>query len=169
MGRVQVPFGVNGWIKARPFTASTAALLDYGEWWLAPTQPAGPWQKFRVLAARCHSDSVLAQLDGVTNREAAATWRGALIGVPRAALPTPAAGEFYWNDLIGLAVVNRAGADLGHVVEVLDTGAHPVLRVAPAQGMLSPGGERLIPLVPAYVDTIDPSAESIVVDWQLDY
>jgi 16S rRNA processing protein RimM len=49
------------------------------------------------------------------------------------------------------------------VVGLLDTGAHPVLRVE------SDGAERLIPMVPAYVDAIEPAAGRIIVDWQEDY
>ena len=43
---------------------------------------------------------------------------------------------------------------------------HPVLRVARDGGE---SGERLIPLVPAYVDAIDLGHARIVVDWPLDY
>jgi 16S rRNA processing protein RimM len=49
------------------------------------------------------------------------------------------------------------------VAGLRDTGAHPVLRGE------SDGGERLIPMVPAYVDAIEPAAGRIVVDWQEDY
>src|SRR5258708_30274685 len=42
----------------------------------------------------------------------------------------------------------------------------PVLRVARDGGE---SGERLIPLVPAYVDVIDLGHARIVVDWPLDY
>jgi 16S rRNA processing protein RimM len=83
--------------------------------------------------------------------------------VPRKLLPKTAPDEHYWSDLVGLNVVNRAGRTLGRVVGLLDTGAHPVLRVE------SDGAERLIPMVPAYVDAIEPAAGRIVVDWQEDY
>ena len=110
-----------------------------------------------------HGATIIAAIEGVTTREAAQALRGFVAGVPRAALPKTAADEHYWADLIGLVVVNRAGQTLGRVAGLLDTGAHPVLRVG------GEGGERLIPLVPAYVDAIDPAAGRIVVDWLEDY
>ena len=73
-------------------------------------------------------------------------------------------GEIYWSDLIGFTVVNRDGQMLGSVAGLLDTAAHAVLRVASDDGR-----ERLIPLVPAYLDAIDPEARRVRVDWQLDY
>ena len=39
---------------------------------------------------------------------AAQALAGARVFVPRASFPTPDEDEFYWVDLIGLAVVNRA-------------------------------------------------------------
>jgi 16S rRNA processing protein RimM len=165
MGRVIAPYGVQGWIKARASTALPDGLLAYRTWWLAASDDR--WREFPVLDARVHADSLLARLEGLNRREDIAPWRGAAIGVPRALLPALAMGEFYLTDLVGLTVLNRAGATLGRVAGLLETGAHPVLRVAPAGAVA--GRERLIPLVPVYVDAIDLAGGRIVVDWQADF
>ncbi len=164
MGRVLAPYGLRGWLKARTFTASPTGLLAYRAWWLGKDD--GVWREFTVLEARQHADTVVAQLDGLSVREQVGAWRGASIAVPRSALPPLGAGEVYLSELVGLTVVNRSGATLGRVTGVLETGAHPVLRVARDRGE---SGERLIPLVPAYVDTIDLGLARIGVDWPLDY
>ena len=172
MARVLAPYGIQGWIKARPYTASIASLLDYQTWWLAPADDAERWRQFSVRSARQHGDTLVAALDGVADREAALQWRGAWVAVPRSALPEPDPGEFYWSDLVGLAVVNRAGETLGQVSKVLETGAHPVLQVqAQVQVGLEEegGGERLIPVVADYVDAIEPAAGRIMVNWPADY
>jgi len=165
MGRVTAAYGVQGWIKARAFTALPDGLFAYRTWWLATSD--GEWREFAVLEARVHADAVVARLEGLNRREEAASWRGAEIGVPRASLPALGAGEVYLRDLVGLAVVNRAGVTLGRVASVLDTSPHPVLRLTGETG--NGGSDRLIPLVPAYVDAIDLAGARIVVDWQLDY
>ena len=165
MGRVIGPYGVQGWIKARTFTASPDGLLAYRAWWLATSEDQ--WCEFAVLEARVHANALVARLEGMNRREKVAPWRGAAIGVPKGSLPALIAGEVYLADLVGLAVINRSGVKLGRVASVLETGAHPVLRVA-AEGS-GDDGERLIPLVPAYVDAIDVAGGRIVVDWQPDY
>jgi 16S rRNA processing protein RimM len=165
MGRVIGAYGVQGWIKARTFTAAPDGLLAYRTWWLATSDDR--WHEFAVLEARVHADAMIARLEGLNRREEVAPWRGASIGVPRVSLPALATSEIYWADLVGLAVINRAGVALGRVGGVLETGAHPVLRVA-ADGR-GDDRERLIPLVPAYVDAIDMAGARIVVDWQPDY
>jgi 16S rRNA processing protein RimM len=83
---------------------------------------------------------------------------------------------------VGLDVVNEAQVALGRVVEVIDNGAHAVLRVEyPSLGKDGPpvkdakdaGGDgkgvRFIPFVGAYVKTVDQAARRIVVDWEADY
>jgi 16S rRNA processing protein RimM len=162
---VSAPFGVQGWIKVRAYTALPDGLLAYRAWWLA-TGDEG-WREFTVLEARQHGAAVVARLEGLNRREEVAPWRGAAIGVPKTALPALAADEVYWADLVGLEVINRAGVMLGRVVAVLETPAHPVLRVARPDGAV--GGERLIPLVPAHVDSVDVGGARIVVDWQPEY
>jgi 16S rRNA processing protein RimM len=162
MGEVLAAYGVRGWLKVRPFTASPAALLAYRTWWL---KKDGAWREFAVAEARRHGDAVAGCLEGFATREDALPWRGAQVAVPRSALPAPEAGEVYLADLVGLAVVNRQGARLGRVAGHLETGVHPVLRVV-EEG--SPGGERLIPLVPAYVDAIDLADGQVRVDWPSD-
>ena len=165
MGRVTAAYGVQGWIKVRAYTALPDGLLAYRAWWLATKDEQ--WREFAVLEARMHAAAVVARLEGLNQREEAAQWRGAAIGVSKALLPALAAGEVYWADLVGLAVINRAGVTLGRVAAVLETAAHPVLRVAP-EGEAA-RGERLIPLVPAYVDALDVAGARIVVDWQPEY
>jgi 16S rRNA processing protein RimM len=117
-----------------------------------------------VVSARIHADTLLAEIEGLTDSESSAAWRGALVGVPRAKLPRLRKGEMYWADLIGFAVVNRDGEQLGTVVGMLDTAAHAILRVGGEDGR-----ERLIPLVPAFLDAIETEARRVLVDWQLDY
>ena len=69
-----------------------------------------------------------------------------------------------------MAVVNRAGQSLGQVEDLLETGAHGVLRVlAPSPVEGQPPVERLIPFVAAYVDDVDLVQRRILVDWEPDY
>jgi 16S rRNA processing protein RimM len=67
----------------------------------------------RVLQAREHGDGVVATAQELPDRNAAEAMQGARIFISRASFPTPDDGEFYWVDLIGLAVSNREGVLLG--------------------------------------------------------
>ncbi len=164
MGRVVAPYGVQGWLKVAPSTAAPEALLDYRQWWLRKRGDAAAWQEATLVAGRLHGSALVVQFAGLGDRESAAGYAGAEVGVPRSALPDAAEGEVYLADLVGLAVVNRAGEALGRVREVQEFGAHPVLRVE-GDG----GTTHLVPLVAAYVDAVDVAGGRIEVDWQKDY
>lgn len=124
----------------------------------------------RVRASRPHQGHWIVAFEGVPDRNAAEALRGWRIFVPRGSFPSTAEDEYYWVDLIGLEVVNRAGESLGVVADLIDTGAHSVLRVTQAAGGdAARETERLIPFVAAYVDEVSREQRRITVDWGLDY
>jgi len=163
MGRVMGPYGVRGWVKVAPFTEATDALADYPTWWLVRREGLDG-EAWPVESARVHADTVVAKLAGIDTREAAAVLKGALVAVPRDALPPLRDDEMYVGDLVGMTVVNRRGETLGKVEAVDSFGAHPIMRVA-AEG----GAVRLVPFVAALVDAVDREAGRVDVDWGLDY
>ena len=172
VGRIVDAWGVKGWIKVQPHADDPTALLEARRWTLT-TSPdharadAAPGS-LTILHARRHGEFVLAQAEGIADRDAADALRGRRVSLARSAFPQPPTDAYYWVDLIGLPVVNREGAVLGTVAGLLETGVHEVLRVrAIGEGADAP--ERLIPFVNAYVDEVDLSGRVIRVDWGLDY
>jgi 16S rRNA processing protein RimM len=163
MGRIAGAWGVRGWIKVVPYSGEPDALLMHACWWLR-RHDGEVWQPRQVEDARRHGAALVARFAELATPEEAQRLRGAVVGVPRAALPAAGDDEIYLADLPGLAVVNRAGAALGRVDAVQDYGAHPVLRVTAADGKV-----RLIPFVAAHVDAIDLDARQLTVDWGEDY
>jgi 16S rRNA processing protein RimM len=168
MGRIIAPYGVKGWVKVHAYTDDKATLLDHAAWWIRPhagSAAKGGWREFAVVASREHGASLVAQLIGIDDRETAAVLKGADVGVPRSMLPAAEENEIYYSDLVGLEVTNRQGLRLGRVSKVQDFGAHPVLCITDE----ATAGERMIPFVAAYVDSVDVVAGRIDVDWQPDY
>ncbi|AVS78497.1 ribosome maturation factor RimM [Paracidovorax avenae] len=173
VGRIADAWGVKGWFKVLPYSADPEALFSSKRWYLQPSEK-GAKSFFTgtvllpIRQAREHSDSVVAQAQGVDDRDAAEALRGARIFVPRSSFPTAAEDEYYWVDLIGLEVVNREDVALGTVRELLATGPQTTLVLSfPQEG--GKEGERMIPFVSAFVDKVDVAGRRIVVDWQPDY
>jgi 16S rRNA processing protein RimM len=111
---------------------------------------------------------------GVAGRDAAEALKGAAVQIPRSHFPALSDNEFYWVDLIGLEVENLQGVHLGQVSDMMDNGAHPILRVAVPQSTevtdaKAAPQELLIPFVEQFVITVDRTAKKITVDWGLDY
>ena len=66
--------------------------------------------------------------------DAAQALTGVELFARRDQLPPPAADEFYYDDLIGLAAVTPDGATLGRVAALSNFGAGDILEVAPPDG-----------------------------------
>lgn len=171
VGRIGEAWGVQGWFKVHAHSTAPQALFSCRRWLLQP--PTRGARRFsgtallRVRECREHGDLLVVRADGVTDRSQAEALRGARVFVPRSSFPTPADGEYYWVDLLGLAVFNREGLPLGTVADLMSTGPQTVLVLR--DDAVNPPAERLIPFVDAYVDAVDLVGRRITVDWQPDY
>ncbi|MFZ6819889.1 ribosome maturation factor RimM [Undibacterium sp. Ji22W] len=174
VGYVSGAFGLQGWVKIRPYSSTADALLEAPLFWLESAAQAGVVPNLREvkrLSSKIHGEDVVAKLDEVPDRTAAEALKGTVVKVSRQAFPALEQDEFYWVDLIGLAVQNLQGEDLGVVRALMDNGAQSILRVAasdvPEAELMK--HERLIPFVDHFVKEVDREAKKIVVDWGSDY
>lgn len=168
VGYISGAYGLNGWVRVRPYSADADALLNAKTWWLDKPE----FRDVAMMQSKIHSGDVVAQLMGVAGRDAAEALKGAAVQIPRSHFPALSDNEFYWVDLIGLEVENLQGVRLGQVSDMMDNGAHPILRVAvPQVAEADPKAaqELLIPFVEQFVITVDRTAKKITVDWGLDY
>jgi 16S rRNA processing protein RimM len=160
IGSLGAPHGVRGWIKVNSAMQPPEALLEFGSWLLADGEDA--WTEVDVKSSRSAGRSLTVLLDGLDDRDSAASLTGLEIALPRSVLPTPEADEYYWQDLIGLQVVNLDGVEFGVVTTLMETGANDVLVVKGAY-------ERLVPFVlKEIVKTVDLDSKVIRVDWHPD-
>jgi 16S rRNA processing protein RimM len=166
VGHVTGAYGIQGWVRIRPYSSDGDALLSAKTWWLDKPE----LHDVERLESKLHNDEVVARLMGVSGRDAAEALKGATVQIRRSHFPALDNDEFYWVDLIGLAVVNERGEHLGVVGDLMDNGAHPILRVEqPVAEGEKPAPELLIPFVDQFVKTVDQAARLITVDWESDY
>ena len=155
LGAVTKPHGIQGELRVHRFNADSTLLCEVERVWMH-LEGAEP-REVEIEAARIHGKVVLMTFAGVRGREAAEALKGQLVSVPRDWLPEPEEGEFYHVDLIGLRVESPEGAALGEVVDVIEQPSVTCLLIR------EPGGFREVPLVDAYVPTIDLEAGRAVV------
>ena len=188
VGRIADAWGIKGWFKVLPHSASPEALFSSKRWFLLPSDravggaksptakaaaasaPAAQPVLLKIKEAKEHADTVVASSLDVADRNQAEALKGARIFVPRSSFPTAGTDEYYWVDLLGLDVFNREGVALGQVKDLMSTGPQTVLVLAQASDEPGkPATERMIPFVSAFVDNVDLPGRKITVDWQLDY
>ena len=94
---------MRGWVKV--VVDEPEMLASQPVWWIGG-------KEHPVEETKIHAGKLLAKLGGIGNPELARTYKGKPISIPR---PDPGEGRYYWDDLIGLEVVNAQGQVLGVV------------------------------------------------------
>lgn len=159
LGRIGSPYGVLGWMHIQSFTDPPEGVLDYPVWGLR--SGPGSLTSYELVEGRIQGRGVVARLKGVADRDAAALLRGALIEVRRSALPPPGEREYYRADLIGFAVRNLEGVELGKLDHFVDGAASAMMVVVGTD-------EYWIPAIPAHLRKVDLDGRSLSVDWPAD-
>jgi 16S rRNA processing protein RimM len=108
----------------------------------------------RITAAESGGKSLVLYLASVPTREAAEVAAGRYLEAESREIPE---GTYYWDELVGLEVVEPDGASVGELVEVFRAGGNEVYRV------VGPNGERLIPAIRSVVLEVDLAAGRMTV------
>ncbi|MFP6776539.1 MAG: ribosome maturation factor RimM, partial [PS1 clade bacterium] len=126
VGKINGLFGVQGWVKIFSYTHPRKNILSYQPWHI---QIDGQWETLGIIKGREQGKTIIAQLKDINDREQAHSMFGLDIYIEKSQLPTLSEGEYYWEDLIGLEVITKAGVKLGKVSSLVDTGSNNVLIV----------------------------------------
>jgi 16S rRNA processing protein RimM len=156
VAQIGAPHGVRGEVKIWSYTAEPLSVGSYG-----PLETEDGAARVEIEALRAAKDHLVARLKGVNDRDAAERLTNTKLFVSRERLPATAADdEFYHADLIGLAVVDPDGNELGSVAAVHNFGAGDLIEVKPAHGAATV----LLPFTQAAVPVVDIAGRRIVVD-----
>jgi len=159
-GQISGLFGVKGWVKVRSWTEPRENILKYSPWLV---KTAGGWTELKVAQGNRQGKAVVARLEGYDDRDLSAKLTGCDIAISQQQLPELAGDEYYWNDLIGLQVINQDGVNFGTVRKLIETGSNDVL-------IVDGDRERLVPYIKGEViKAINLEEKEIQVDWDPDF
>ncbi len=165
VGRITTVFGVKGWLKIHSETEPMENIFSYSPWWLKTRHGV---KAVEVDEHRPHGKGLVAHIKGVDDRDLAQEYCQVSIAVERDQMPQLDAGEFYWHQLEGLAVITEFEGQtsrLGVVSRLLETGANDVLVVKGDADSIDLN-ERLVPYVPdQFVTSLDLDAGEMRVVW----
>lgn len=167
LGKFGAVYGINGWLKVNSYTDIPEGIFDYTPWQI---QQQGNWRQVQISGKKRHGNGLIVKLADVADRDQAQLYVNADIAVERSALPQLAEGDFYWRDLMGMAVVNEAGYHLGEVVDMMETGSNDVLVVKANKSDAFGKTERLLPfLTDSVIKEVNNAERRILVDWDPDF
>lgn len=155
VGVVTGAHGLRGLVRVRPFTGVPEDIAAYG-----PVESGDGTRSFVLeIRNRTGKGQLLVAIEGIADRTAAEALKGTQFFVSRETLPAAAEDEFYFTDLLGLAVVGQGGEPVGTVRAVENFGGGDMLEIDDARG-----GVSTIPFTRAAVPEVNIDAGRVVVD-----
>ncbi len=123
IGRVVKPHGVKGKVKVDYF-GETLTPFPYPRVFIRDL--SGRPIPFEVLEATPQPPRIILKLKGIDRIEETQILIGKELLIPRGDFPKLQEGEYYWFEIIGMAVETEKGRRIGTVKEIFPTGANDV-------------------------------------------
>ncbi|MCO5148348.1 MAG: ribosome maturation factor RimM [Aquamicrobium sp.] len=154
MATIGAAHGVRGEVRVKTFTGDPLALGDYG-----PLQDE-TGRTYTVAALRPAKTVLVVRFREITSREAAEGATGTALYVDRSALPDELEeDEFYHADLIGLAVRDETGGEIGRIAAMQDFGGGDIVEIA-----LAGGRTAMVPFTLAAIPEISIAGGFVRID-----
>ncbi|MBK0327553.1 16S rRNA processing protein RimM [Rhodobacteraceae bacterium F11138] len=155
VGTVGGAFGVRGEVRLKSFCARPEDIETY-----SPLTTEDGTRSYTVALIGTIQSGFTARLGGVMTKEQADALKGLRLFARRDQLPSLPDDEFYHTDLIGLAVLDPGGTELGHVRSVQNHGAGDLLEIH------GPGLKDtiLLPFTRENAPTVDLAQGRVIVD-----
>jgi 16S rRNA processing protein RimM len=148
---------VLGELRVEIITHYPERLAQHACFYLARPEAPEVARRYRVEGLRFHRNVLLLKLNGCDDRNAADELRGLLVQIPVEEAVPLEEGEYYLFQLVGVRVETESGEWLGHIVDVIETGANDVYVVH------GPRGEVLLPAIDDVVRALDLESKHMVV------
>jgi 16S rRNA processing protein RimM len=149
------PFGLEGFVKVRPFSGETGHFSRLAKVTLRQNGKEKIWDIAEIVP---QGDCLLMRFAGIDSPEAAAVLKGAEIIAGREYAAPLKEGEYYVEDLKGLKVVTGEGEPLGYINDVIEGGGGHLAEVK-----LLDGEFRLAPFRKEFFGDISFEDGSIVL------
>lgn len=120
-------------------------------------EKAGTMHPYTIAGARPHKGMLLVKLQEVQNLSEVEGWRSCRLCVGEDQLHALDEDEIYYHDLMHMKVEDMNHRDLGEVVEIIESGAHVIIRVSGEK-------EILIPYVKAFIKKVNLQDHVLTVE-----
>ncbi len=152
---VRKPHGIKGGLKVTLYSIDLDTLQNLEQLFV---NMGSEWKQLTLRDCQGYDDFAILSFNEIPDRTEAESYRGREIYTLREDMPELSDDEFYIDDLIDCDVVDEHNKSLGKVIEIMNSGAHDVLRVKQGES------ETLVPLVDAWVVEIDLDGRRIQVN-----
>lgn len=156
IGQVLRPQGLAGQVKIRPDTDDPGRFLALE--WVLIDDGKGRQEQVAISRVSVRGGFVYLNLGEDADIETAEKRRGLLLYVPREEAVDLGENENFIVDIIGCALKDTKGRELGTVIDVLQPGANDVYVVS------TPGGRLLVPALRHVILEVNVPQKTITAD-----
>ena len=156
LGRIVGVFGTRGEVRVHLYNREST-LLHEGRA-VQFVDPEGERRELKIRTRPGAGGRVLAEIEGVKDRDEAREWMGWEFVLAKADLPPAEDGTWYHHQVLGLEVFTSGGDSLGRLVEVQESG--------PTDTWVVRGEEEyFLPAIATVILEVDLSAGRILVEF----
>jgi 16S rRNA processing protein RimM len=159
LGKIASAHGVKGLVKILPYGEDPSLIEDLGPAYIAEDSA----ETVTISLKNPSGKYLLASVKGCSDRNRAEELRGTELWYDRDLLPETDEGEFYFDDLVGLTVIED-GQEIGQVTEVNNFGASDLIEITPKGG-----APFYFPYAENYIVNVDLDAGTIIVKEHKDF
>lgn len=153
LGKIAAAHGVKGLVKVLPYGDDPTLIETLGAAFVSESSD----KTVSVFLKSSAGKFILAEIEGCKDKDAADALRGTELWYERSVMPEPDEGQYYYEDLVGLRVVEN-DEEIGAVVAVDNFGASDLLEIKPKKG-----AAYYLPFVDEYVVGVDLDAGIVTV------
>lgn len=160
IGKVTGVHGLNGNLKVWSYAESIETFSPGRIVLLKFEDEEG--STYTITRSAAHKKGILLNLEGIDSRTLAEALVGKEILIHRDQLPEPEEDTWYWQDLIGLDVIDQDKGLIGRITRIFPTGAYDILVVTqdvPGQKQK----ETLVPMHRQFVLCVDQEQRHVQV------
>jgi 16S rRNA processing protein RimM len=155
IGLAGAPFGLKGFLKVHPCSGEIDHLLKLQS---VVVSKDGRERLLQIEETSPAPPSVLMRFAGIDSPEAAKTLNGARLLAGREQAAPLGEGEFYIEDLKGLAVTTGNSETIGHITDIIEGGGGELAEIE-----LSGGEKRLVPFRREFFSEICPEKGRLIL------
>lgn len=154
IGRIGDAYGIKGWSHLFSFTDPHENIFNYKNWQMQTD--GNHFIPIKLECYKAHGNGYVIKFTNVNDRDHALLLKGKSLAIESSELPVLKKDEYYWFDLVGLAVINTKGESLGIVDHLFETGSNDVIAT---------NTNVLIPYLRSVVKAVDLEKKTILVEW----
>lgn len=119
VGKIIGTHGIKGTLKVHSYSGNIDSLQAAETAFLKGKD--GTHHEYAVKSVSAHAGGFILSLDGFSDINQVLFLVGSELCLKLSQLPAPGKDEYYWRDLIGLAVHTDQGVELGTLVDIFET------------------------------------------------